>query len=204
MRLRLYSNRIITSSIFLGVIFVLIVRLHHLVVVQDFETKIVAENIPAVDVDTKLLAEPGLPLRLRIPKINIDAEIEYVNLTSTGEMGVPKDTRNVGWYEPGVRPGNIGNAVIAGHYGWNSGTKSAFDELHKLRIGDRIYTEDDTGATISYIVRENRRYNTDDDASHVFNSPDDRSHLNLIACDGDWDEVSKSYSQRLVVFTDRE
>jgi len=35
-------------------------------------------------------------------------------------------------------------------------------------------------------------------------SSDAKAHLNLITCEGVWDKVSKSYSKRLVVFTDRE
>lgn len=146
----------------------------------------------------------GLPIRIRIPKINLDAEIEYVGLTPGGEMATPLSTNNVGWYEFGVRPGEVGSAVIAGHYGWGEGRASSFDELHKLRIGDKFSIEDDTGGVTTFVVRANRRYDPEDDATGVFTSTDGKAHLNLITCEGDWDPVSKSYSKRLVVFTDRE
>lgn len=145
-----------------------------------------------------------LPKYLRIPKINLDSEIEYVGLSPNGEMATPKNIANVGWYEPGIRPGETGSAVIAGHYGWEKGKASAFDELHKLRVGDKIYVEDDSGNVITFVVQENRRYNPEDDAGEVFNSKDGKAHLNLISCEGDWDEASQLYSKRLVVFTDKE
>src|ERR1035437_3088718 len=56
-----------------------------------------------------------LPIRLKIPKINADAPVEYVGLAPDGSMGVPAGPNNVGWFDLGPRPGNIGSAVIAGH-----------------------------------------------------------------------------------------
>lgn len=37
------------------------------------------------------------PVRLKIPKIKIDAKIETVGLTSGGAVDVPKGRANVGW-----------------------------------------------------------------------------------------------------------
>jgi hypothetical protein len=53
------------------------------------------------------------------------------------------------------------------------------------------------------VVREIQRYDPNADASSVFSSNDGKSHLNLITCEGIWDEVSQSYPQRLVIFTDK-
>ncbi len=206
MQLKTFSKQIIASSIFLGALFVLavIVYSNHPDTIKDSEGHIVDEDTSVLSGEPEREMVPGLPLRLKIPKIHIDAEVEYVGLTSNGEMDVPKSTHNVGWYAPGIRPGDDGNAVIAGHYGWENGEPSAFDELHKLHIGDRIYIEDDAGTVTSFVVRGNRRYEPSDAASDVFNATDEESHLNLIACEGEWDEVSQSYSKRLVVFADRE
>ncbi len=200
------KKQIIASSIFLGALFVLVVIMYsnHPDTVKDSEGHIVDEVTSVLSGEPEREMVPGLPLRLKIPKIHINAEVEYVGLTSNGEMDTPKSTYNVGWYAPGIRPGENGNAVIAGHYGWEEGKPAAFDELHELRIGDKIYIEDDRGKTTSFIVRANRRYEPNDDASSVFNATDEGSHLNLIACEGEWDEVSQSYSKRLVVFADRE
>jgi LPXTG-site transpeptidase (sortase) family protein len=147
----------------------------------------------------------GLPVRLRIPGINVDSVIEYVGLTSDGAMDVPKDPDDVAWYKLGQRPGEIGSAVIAGHYGtWKNGKGSVFDNLYKLRKGDKIYVEDNKGTNTAFVVRESRRYDPKADASDVFISDNGKAHLNLITCEGTWNKVSKSYSQRLVVFTDKE
>src|SRR3989338_7815462 len=55
----------------------------------------------------------SLPVRLKVPKINIDATIEYVGLTPQGAMGVPRGPVNVAWYQLGPRPGEEGSAVLA-------------------------------------------------------------------------------------------
>lgn len=144
-----------------------------------------------------------VPVRLKIPSISADIHIEYVGLTSDGAMDVPKDQTNGGWFFLGPRPGENGSAVIAGHYGWKNSKSSAFDNLYKLQEGDTLYVEDNKGESISFIVREIRSYNPEADASDVFNSDDGKSHLNLITCDGLWNKVFKSYSKRLVVFTDK-
>jgi LPXTG-site transpeptidase (sortase) family protein len=147
---------------------------------------------------------PGFPIRLNIPAIGVDAPVEYVGLTFDGAMDVPKHQGNVGWFEPGQRPGEPGTAVIAGHYGIKNGGASVFDELYKLRKGDTLHIEDDKGATIPFVVRESRRYDPEADASEVFGSNDGKSHLNLITCEGAWDNAQKSYPYRLVIFADRE
>lgn len=148
---------------------------------------------------------PGLPVRLKIPGINVDVAIEYVGVTPNGEMGIPKGPSEVGWFELGPRPGEDGSAVIDGHYGrWKNGKGSVFDDLSKLSQGDKLYIEDEKGIAISFVVRESRSYDPKADASDVFESNDGNSHLNLITCEGTWNKASKSYSQRLVVFTDKE
>lgn len=145
-----------------------------------------------------------LPIRLRVPKIDVDAPVEYVGLTVDGAMDVPKERANVAWFSIGPRPGESGTAIIAGHYGWKDKKASVFDNLYKLRKGDTLYVEDGEGTILSFVVRESRRYDPNTDAPEVFTSNDGKSHLNLITCEGAWDEALKSYTKRLVVFADKE
>lgn len=119
-------------------------------------------------------------------------------------MDVPKGPNDVAWFNLGPRPGEIGSAVISGHYGWKNNIPAVFDNLHKLRKGDKVYVEDKNGATITFVVRELRTYDQNEDASDVFGSSDGKAHLNLVTCTGTWNKAQKSYSKRLVVFTDKE
>lgn len=172
-----------------------------------FSFKNITKRVPAPIVEQEKVTSdlPVEPVRLKIPVINIDATVESLGLTSQGDMDIPKGPDDVAWYKLGTRPGENGSAVIAGHYGtWKNGQGSVFDNLNKLNQGDKIYVEDDKGTIINFVVRESRRYDPSADAKDVFNSTDGKAHLNLITCEGTWNKDSKSYSERLVVFTDKE
>ena len=151
-----------------------------------------------------LPASIGRPTHLKIPEIDVDATIESVNLTPDGAMDVPKNRNDVAWLQSGPRPGETGSAVLAGHYGWKNLEASAFDNLYKLHTGDKLYIEDEKGMIITFVIREIRDYDQNANASDVFSLNDEKSHLNLITCEGIWDKISKSYSKRLVIFTDKE
>ncbi len=156
-------------------------------------------------VNSRLFAgQVGLPVRLKIPKIKVDAAIEYVGLVSDGSIDNPKSPGDAAWFAIGPLPGESGSAVIDGHYGWKNGKAAVFDNLYKLRKGDRLFVEDYNGVITSFVMMGSRRYDPKADASSVFDSSDGKAHLNLITCEGVWDKVSKSYSERLVVFADKE
>ena len=57
---------------------------------------------------------------------------------------------------------------------------------------------------VVFVVREARSYGLNEPAPDVFAAGDDKAHLNLITCEGVWDKATKTYSGRLVVFTDKE
>jgi len=142
----------------------------------------------------------GSPVRLIIPTINVNAKIQYVGVTSKGAMEVPSNIVDVGWFKLGPRPGETGNAVIAGHFDGENGEAGVFFNLYKLKKGDKLYIENDKGKAIPFVVRESRLYDPGY-ANDVF-SASNSAHLNLITCDGVWDGAKKSYSKRLVVFAD--
>ena len=144
------------------------------------------------------------PVRLKIPKISVDALIEHKGITSNGEMDVPKNPSNTAWFSLGTRPGDEGSAVIGGHFGWRDNIPAVFDNLDKLQKGDVVLVEDEKGSNITFVVRESRIYNPKEYTPDIFVSNDDKAHLNLITCTGDWNKANKSYSTRLVVFTDKE
>ena len=145
----------------------------------------------------------GVPVRIMIPSIAVDAVIEKVNLATDGSMAVPKDPLDAAWYALGPRPGERGSAVIAGHVNWINDQTGVFADLHKVQLGDTILVRDDLGVTVSFVVRERRRYDAAADAKDIFSSDDGKAHLNIITCDGVWDKSTQQYSERLVVFADR-
>lgn len=168
-----------------------------------------SDSTPPVQVAAtplKKVAPPliAMPVRLKIPRIKVDAALSYVGLTPQGALAVPIDPTDAGWYDRGTIPGQAGIAVIDGHLNQKGGRPAVFDKLHKLRSGDSLYVEDQNGATTAFVVRNIRVYRRDETVPVVFTSTDGGAHLNLITCEGIWDEARHSYSGRLVVFADKQ
>jgi sortase A len=145
----------------------------------------------------------GLPVKLKIPSIKVDSKIESLGLTKDGAVDAPAGPSNTGWYNLGPYPGDIGNAIIDGHSGFSKGP-AVFDDLYKIKLGDKVYVENDKGESITFSVSKIMKYDPNVSAEEVFFSTDGKSHLNLITCTGFWNKILKSHSSRLVVFTDRE
>jgi LPXTG-site transpeptidase (sortase) family protein len=145
----------------------------------------------------------GVPVRLKIPSINVNAAITEVGLAPDGSMGVPKKPHDTAWYDLGPRPGEIGSAVIAGHVNWLYGATGAFGRLKSLKPGARLNVQDGSGSVVSFVVRTSQSYAANADATDIFSSTDGLAHLNLITCDGTWDKRAGQYTKRLVVFADK-
>ncbi|MDO8604303.1 MAG: sortase [bacterium] len=166
-------------------------------------TEKISEAPPAKLIPKEETGLYNVPTRIIIPDINVDAVVEGMGVTPLGAMDSPKGPTTAGWFNLGKRPGEQGSAVISGHYGWKNGIPAVFDNLKKLKTGDKIYVVDAQGTTTVFIVRESRLYDQNADASDVFISSDGNAHLNLITCEGTWNKTEKSYSNRLVVFAEK-
>lgn len=123
-----------------------------------------------------------------------------MGVNDKGEMESPSNTVDVAWFKLGPRPGEQGSAVLSGHVDGKNGKAGVFNALGKLKKGDKLYVKDGEGKSLSFVVRESRIYDPGY-ADEVF-SRSDGVYLNLVTCDGVWDENKKSYSKRLVVFAD--
>jgi len=137
---------------------------------------------------------------LIIPRIKVKAVIKDMSLTSEGAMAIPDNRVDVGWFSLGTRPGEIGSAVIGGHNRWDLKV-AVFNHLNQLKKGDILSVVDAKGISTSFVVRKMRTYDATDINTGIFAS-ESGIHLNLITCSGVWDPITKSYTTRLVIFTD--
>jgi LPXTG-site transpeptidase (sortase) family protein len=143
----------------------------------------------------------GLPVRLIIPRIGIDAAVEKVGLTSKRDMASPSRADTVGWYKFGPRPGNEGSAVIDGHSGYADDREAVFDDLPKLKVGDKLFVKDAKGKRLEFVVRRKVLFARNASAAEVFGTTKKR-RLNLITCTGSFDVAAGTHSKRLVVFAE--
>ncbi len=143
----------------------------------------------------------GRPTRLRIPAIGVDAAIEYVGLTPDGAMDVPKDYDNTAWYAPGTRPGDVGNAAIAGHVDSQTGP-AVFWELPTLKSGDAIVVVGDDGTERRFVVTGRESYQRADAPLERIFGPTTARQLNLITCDpsSTFDRSKGGYASNVVIY----
>ncbi|HZO71391.1 MAG TPA: class F sortase [Ktedonobacteraceae bacterium] len=149
------------------------------------------------------------PVRLQISRLHIDAGIINVGLTPSGQMDAPVSQAinspywtNAFWYDQGAAPGQVGNAVIAGHVDRVGGDPALFWSLGTLKTGDPIYVTAVNQKTFTFIVQRVVAYPVTAPGDQVLNEifgPTNERHLNLITCSGTW--TAQGYDQRLVVFT---
>jgi LPXTG-site transpeptidase (sortase) family protein len=142
-----------------------------------------------------------IPAKIKIPAINIDTFVERVGVTKDGNMDVPKNIWNTGWFgDGGYRPGDQGNAVIAGHLD-APGTVAVFWNLDKLKAGDKIILNDQAGKQLTFEVFDKQVYPYNNAPLQTIFGPSTEPRLNLITCGGTFDRSSQIYNKRLVVYT---
>jgi sortase (surface protein transpeptidase) len=142
------------------------------------------------------------PIRLLIPKLKVDAAVESVTQDRTGAMLAPRGADNVAWYKLGARPGEVGNAVIAGHLDDMDGAPASFWDIEQLAPGDLLIVIAADGLQYHFVVVRLERYSLDGAPMQEIFGFTLRRRLNLITCDGRWDPHRQSYSKRLVVYTE--
>lgn len=141
------------------------------------------------------------PSKLIIPRLGVETEVEHVGRTASGNMAVPREFGDAGWFREGYLPGEEGSAVVAGHVDDANGNPAVFFNLSSLSEGDSVLVLGEDG-TLEYRVVRKEIYPYDTaDTTEIFGESD-KPMLNLITCDGTWNQNKRTYSERLVVFTE--
>jgi hypothetical protein len=143
----------------------------------------------------------GTPVRFKIPGIKVDTDVEQVGLTPDGAMDTPKNYDNVGWYTLGPKPGEPGNAVIAGHVDSKRGA-AVFWDLRKLKPGDEVDVVGSDGVQRRFVVTLLEFYYRPEAPLQRIFGVAPGVHLNLITCAGTFHKDRQEYDQVLVVYTD--
>jgi sortase (surface protein transpeptidase) len=143
----------------------------------------------------------GVPVRLEIPAIGVDSQVEKVGLDTEGKVDVPKLAANVAWFTQSALPGEDGKtSVISGHLDDPYGP-AVFYDLRKLVPGDEMAVTYANGERFIFVVEDKERYATDAVPSQKIFGATPQRMLNLITCDGAWSSGQANYQQRLVVYT---
>jgi hypothetical protein len=156
------------------------------------------------------VAEVPAPVALTVPALDlVDVPLMGLGLNPDKTMATPPvdEPERVGWFEPGVKPGEQGPAVIAAHVsgrlpGAEHSIPGAFAHLSQLKPGDQIDVRRQDGTTVDFAVT--RRELHDKDAfptAAVYGDVPD-AQLRLITCGGTWNPAEHSYEDNWVVFAE--
>lgn len=142
------------------------------------------------------------PVHLRIPAIDVAADVTGLGLNEDRTVEVPKDPDEVGWFRLGSPPGRIGSAVILGHVDSRRGP-AVFARLHELDRGQRVAVRLADGAVAHFKVSRVVTYPIKDfPATKVYGRPSDgRPALNLVTCGGEYDKSAGGYQANVVAYT---
>ena len=165
-------------------------------------------------------------IQLRIPSLHVDATVIGVGVLPNDVMDAPEGTINdpvwqqAFWYRGSAVPGVLSTAVIAGHINGPRGTHGVFGHIDQLRPGDPIVVHDPrreldvrfvVTRTADFTLAETRQK---DVLRQIYGvgpvagttpqaSADQRAHLTLVTCAGDFDTRLGTHDHRLAVFAIR-
>jgi sortase (surface protein transpeptidase) len=148
--------------------------------------------------DPKATAGVSRPARVTIPSIGVDSSLEPLSLQADGTLQSPTEWAEAGWYAGGVRPGNPGPAVIAGHVDSRNGP-AVFFRLRVLQAGADVYVTTQSGKRLHFVVDTTQRYPKDRFPTEAVYGPTPLPVLRLITCTGAFDAANHNYLDNLVV-----
>lgn len=164
-------------------------------------------STPVVDTCAEPEPEPEPvfvePAHIIIDAIDVDHPIIDVGLNPDRTMEIPHDVNELGWYEPGVKPGELGSAVIAGHVDSREQGPGAFFDLRYLEPSDTIIITDIEGNEQTWNITDIKRYDKDEaPLEEIFRWGGDTRELALITCGGEFDRTARSYQDNIVVYAE--
>lgn len=139
------------------------------------------------------------PTEITIPSIGVGGGFVDLGLTAAGELDVPQDPADVGWFTGAHAPGARGVAVVAGHVTWN-GEPSVFFRLGEIAPGAEIEVVREDGSTAVFAVRDSATFPKDAFPTDEVYRSSDASELVLITCGGAY--ADSRYDSNVIVWAD--
>ncbi|GGP98714.1 class F sortase [Streptomyces pseudogriseolus] len=142
---------------------------------------------------------PPPPVRVLAPGVGLDARVGPVGVTAEGDMAVPEDPSEAGWYRYGPAPGgDRGSAVLVGHVDDDTGEIGEFAALYDVRPGDRIEVRRAQAEPVRYRVVARETVPKDEPPASVFRRSG-APVLTLITCAPPFVPERGGYLSNLVV-----
>lgn len=155
--------------------------------------------------DSSLLSEVATsetptPTRLVIDVLEIDAPIGPYGVDGTGQMEVPDNVSEVGWYQYGPSPGEPGSAVLAAHVDLRGAGRGLFHDLEEVVVGDMVSVGYEDGSTSEFEVVARATYLKSELPLDAIFSRSGDPVLTLVTCGGGFSQSTRSYDSNVVVY----
>lgn len=140
------------------------------------------------------------PERLRIDVLDIDAPVGEYGVAASGQMDVPDNVTEAGWYKHGPSPGEPGSAVLAAHVDLRGPGRGLFYDLDELEVDDEVVVGYSDGESRRFRVVARSTYLKSELPLDVIFSREGDPVLTLITCGGGFSASEGSYDSNVVVY----
>jgi sortase A len=119
-----------------------------------------AFDVPVRAASHLQLVPDGWPKTVVISRISVKANVEPLSFTKPADFDAPYRWGDVGWFSRGVKPGDLGHAVMLGHLD-SLCCPAVFWNLSTLTFGDTVQVGYRDSRTLSFRVMWRRTYSND-------------------------------------------
>lgn len=140
------------------------------------------------------------PVEVRLPSVDVVAEVRPIGVEPTGELEIPEDVSTVGWYRYGPRPGDDrGSMVLSGHIDSAEQGRGAFFRLGQLEPGDPVLVRGSDRRVWRYRVVAREEWPKSEVPLDRIFSRGGAPRLTLVTCGGGFREDIRSYTDNIAI-----
>lgn len=164
----------------------------------------VTEETARVDATQIVIPDdPEPPRQIRIDSIGLDVPVLATGVQGDGQMQIPDDVEEMGWYKFGAAPGDeTGSAVIAGHVDSFEYGIGPLARLPQVAVGDTITVDGPGDGAHRYEVVDVTRYVKADLPTQEIFDPEVSHRLVVITCGGRYVGGTIGYEDNIVVIAE--
>lgn len=167
-------------------------------------------STPAPDPDSNTSATGGPigqflpasePTSIDIPSIGVHST-HFVPLViqPNGAISVPATAQEIGLYDAGPTPGQLGPAVLAAHVDTPSGVPGIFAKLRYVKPGDQVTIGRQDSSRLTFTIDRVAAYRkTQFPTSLVYEGNFTQAEIRLVTCGGPTDNRNE-YRDNVIVF----